>query len=87
MASGNLKTTSLKGNVTDKQGQPLAGVKVFVPSIEKSVYTDFDGNFQIQNVPLKEQTLKLSYISHNAEEVKLDPTDLNSSLHLQLRSR
>ena len=87
LASGNLKTTDLKGNITDKQGEPLVGVKVYVPSIDKSVYTDFDGNFNITNVPMKEQSLQISYISYNEEEINIDAENLNSALHFELQSK
>lgn len=87
MASGNLKTTELKGSITDRSGQPLVGVKVYVPSLEKHVYTDFDGQFSIKDVPLKEQSLKITYISFEEKEVNLDLSTLNSSLHLELQSK
>ena len=87
IAGGNLKTTELKGNITDNQGEPLVGVKVYVPSLEKNVYTDFEGNFIIKNVPIKEQSIQLSYISFEQKEVKLQAEELTSSVHLELRSK
>ena len=87
LASGNLKTTKLQGTVTDKQGEPLAGVEVYIPSLKKSVYTDFDGNFSVESLPIQEQTLKVSFISYQEQEVDLRLDDLKSALHLELRSR
>lgn len=87
LAGGNHKTTDLKGTITDKQGQPLAGVKIHIPSLKRDIYTDFEGQFSIQDLPLKEQSIKLSYISFEEKEVKLELDQLSSSLHLELRSK
>lgn len=86
-AGGNLKTSSLKGTITDISGEPLAGVKIHIPSLQKDVYTDFDGNFSIDEVPIKSQSIELSYISFEQKEVILKPEHFNSSVHLELRSK
>lgn len=86
-AGGNIKTTELKGNITDRQGEPLAGVKIYIPSLERNIYTDFDGNFSIKDIPLKKQAIKISYISFEEKEVKLDLDELRSSVHFELRSK
>ena len=86
-AGGNNKTTELKGTITDKQGEPLAGVKIYIPSLEKDIYTDFNGEFSIKDLPLKKQAIKLSYITFEEKEISLDLDQLSSSLHLELQSK
>ncbi|MAY84616.1 MAG: hypothetical protein CMP59_10830 [Flavobacteriales bacterium] len=84
---GNLKTTELKGQVLDQQGEPLAGVKIHLASIDKDIYTDFDGNFVVENVPLTEQSIQLELISFEKQEILVDANSLKSELHLELKSR
>ena len=87
LAGGNLKTTDLKGQVTDQQGEPLIGVKVHLSSIDKDVYTDFDGKFVVKDVPMTEQNIQLEYVSFNKQEVLVDAASLQSNLQLELKSR
>lgn len=56
---------SIKGQVTDEKGDPLAGVEVFVEGIDKKVYTDFDGNFEVSQLKNGTYTLKFSYVAYN----------------------
>lgn len=86
-AGGNLKTTDLKGQVVDQQGEPLAGVKVHLSSIDKDVYTDFDGNFVVEDVPVKEQSIQLEFVSFDKQEILVDAGSLESDLQLELKSR
>lgn len=74
-------TTSLSGKVLDKiTGEALVGVKVSVAGSEKSVYTDFDGNFQISGVLPGNVELTASYISYKqkTEKVNVDLTKSNT---------
>jgi len=87
LAGGNKKTTDLRGVVTDKLGMPLAGVEIDVPSLDKKVYTDFEGNFTLSGLPLEQQSIKLSYISFEEKEISLDPTQVNSAVHFELQSK
>ncbi|KAB2913106.1 MAG: carboxypeptidase-like regulatory domain-containing protein [Bacteroidetes bacterium] len=56
---------SIKGQVTDEKGDPLAGVEVFVEGLDKKVYTDFDGNFEVNQLKSGTYTLKFSYVAYN----------------------
>lgn len=86
-AGGNLKTTELKGQVTDQQGNPLAGVKVEVSGVNNEVYTDFDGNFSIENVPLENQSIELEYISFRKEKLQVEAASLSSMIQIELKSK
>jgi hypothetical protein len=58
-------TTKLSGKVLDKiTGESLAGVKITINNSEESVYTDFDGNFEITNIRPGKTEIVASYISY-----------------------
>jgi hypothetical protein len=66
-------TLSVQGKVIDKNtGEALAGVSVIVAGEE--VFTDFDGNFNI-NISLDE-SVEVSFISYKS--VKIEAEDLNT---------
>ena len=57
-------TTSISGKVFDKiSGEALTGVKVSIDGTEKTVYSDFDGNFEISNIKPGNHKITASYIS------------------------
>src|SRR5574344_100728 len=45
--SGNTMISDLKGTVTDSQGEPLIGVSISNPNLEKGVFSDINGRFAI----------------------------------------
>ena len=58
-------TTKLSGKVLDKiTGESLAGVKITINNSEESVYTDFDGNFEISGVRPGTTEIIASFISY-----------------------
>jgi len=78
-AKSAVMTTSLSGKVLDKvTGEALAGVKVSVQGTEKSVYTDFDGNFEINGIVPGNVELCTNYISYKSNVEKIN-VDLNKS--------
>jgi len=61
--SGSMMQVPLKGIVIDKNtGEPLTGVAVKVNN--ETVYTDFEGNFEINDLYPGEYDLQVSYISY-----------------------
>lgn len=68
-AENVVSTTTVRGTVTDAQGEPLAGATVSVKGTSQAVATDFDGNFTINNV--KGKTLTVSYIGFKPAEVAI----------------
>jgi len=66
-------TTSVSGKVFDKiTGEALAGVKVTIDGTNKSVYTDFDGNFEIEGLREGEVEIMASYISYEEKSKKVN---------------
>jgi hypothetical protein len=78
-------TTSISGKVFDKiTGEALAGVKLTVAGSEKSVYSDFDGNFEIDGVQQGNIELAASYISYK-NKVELVNIDLSKSNRVNIK--
>ena len=71
-----IKTTTLKGKVVDNS-ESLTGVKVTIDNQETVVYTDFDGNFSLENVPVGLHKIELSLITYKNKEVEIDLSQEN----------
>ncbi len=63
---------TVRGVVTDTQGEPLVGVTVQVEGTSTGTVTDMDGNFVLQNVP-SNATLEVSYVGMTTQVVSLNP--------------
>ncbi|WP_159441018.1 SusC/RagA family TonB-linked outer membrane protein [Pedobacter caeni] len=63
------KAIDISGKVTDENGQPLIGATIVIKSSKRSVTTDKDGAFQLQNVE-ENELLLISYIGYQIREVK-----------------
>ena len=57
------QTISVKGNVRDQSGEPMAGVNVIVEGTTIGTMTDSNGNFTL-NVPSTSIKIKFSYIGY-----------------------
>ena len=55
------QSRTLKGTVTDTQGEPIIGANIMVVGATKGVITDLDGKYSIQ-IPVNDAVLKFSYI-------------------------
>ena len=58
----------VKGQVVDKSGEPVIGATVKVNGSNTGTVTDFDGNFELKNVPTG-GALTISYIGYKTQEV------------------
>jgi len=70
MLSVNQSTTSVKGVVTDRTGEPLIGVSVSVEGTTIGSMTDIDGNYEIR-VPSEHSKIKFSYIGYKDQIVDI----------------
>lgn len=74
-AANAVMTTSVSGTVLDNiTGEALAGVKVSVKGTEKSVYTDFDGNFELEGVKEGPMEIQAQYISYKQKNETFNVT-------------
>jgi len=67
-----LKSFSLSGKVVDNGGS-LTGVKVVLDNKEIVVYTDFEGNFSINNVLEGDHVISFSMVAYDTEIIKINP--------------
>ncbi len=79
-------TTSISGVVIDKEtGESLAGVKIELE--DKVVYSDLDGNFEINNIVPGNYKINTSLISYNSESVEVDCKLKNKDLEIALDNK
>ncbi len=74
-SSAEMTTTSVNGTIIDKaNGEVLAGVAVKLVGTDIVVYSDFDGNFQINNLKPGKYQIESDMISYKKknEIVKLE---------------
>lgn len=70
------KVLKVSGKIIDQQtGEALTGVKVFIEGSENAVYTDFDGEFEMEYVESKDAQLTVSLISYENKNFKLGCSD------------
>ena len=82
---GKLKSFSISGKVFDSN-ESLTGVKVMLDGKEIIVYTDFDGNFTLENVLPGEHTVSFSLITYNNKEIKFNPAN-NNTLEIKMETK
>lgn len=83
------KLKSITGTVVDGDMETMVGVRVEIVELEKTVYTDFDGNFVLQNLTPGTYTLKVSHVSYQSEETTVYNVDVEDSttFDIQLKSK
>lgn len=62
------KTVTVKGTVTDTNGEPLIGATVKVPGKSTGSVTDLDGNFKL-DITDKDKSLTVSYVGYKTQVV------------------
>ncbi|MBN1339928.1 MAG: carboxypeptidase-like regulatory domain-containing protein [Bacteroidales bacterium] len=65
------ETVSITGQVTDFiSGEALTGVEVTIEGTDIKTYTDFDGNFKVDNLKAGKYNIIASYISYKKSLVE-----------------
>ena len=78
-------TFELSGYIIDEiSGEALVGVAVRIGS--QTTYTDFEGQFKIENLSLAQVTLKTSYVAYEDKEMEINP-DSKSELRIALKEK
>ena len=80
-----LQHYSISGKVIDNN-ESLTGVKIILDGKEVVVYTDFDGNFTINNVLAGEHTMALILITYNNKVITFNPKS-NKQLEIVLDAK
>ena len=68
------QVSTVKGTVRDENGEPLAGVSIFVKDTQVGTVSDIDGTFNLRGVPAGAKTLVISFIGMETQEVPVQPT-------------
>jgi hypothetical protein len=78
----------IKGKVVDEKGEPLVGAEVIIEGTTTKVYTDFDGNFVIQQNQVGNYTVVCTYISYKETKAELKAVPSGSeSTQIQLQKK
>lgn len=75
---------TVKGTVVDQTNEPVIGASVQVNGTKTGTVTDYDGNFELKNVP-DNAIITFSYIGMKSKEVKASSTTLNVQLQEDLQ--
>ena len=81
----NNKVVILRGVVKNETGETLQGATVSVQGTKLITSTAKDGSFELKDVP-EAATLRISYVGHSAEIVKLKPGQLAVNVTLNRSS-
>jgi hypothetical protein len=58
---------TIRGTIRDADTQaPITGAAVYLPEVQKGVYSDEQGNFRLPNIPLGRYTLYISFLGYEA---------------------
>lgn len=80
-------TVALTGTITDSQsGELLAGVEVNIEGTDTKTYTDFDGNFQFQDIKPGEYKIVTNYISYNKTSETLEVDGKKNRVQIKLEN-
>jgi hypothetical protein len=82
------EATVLTGTVVDQStGEALPGAQVKISGIEQAVYTDLDGNFEVQSIKAGTYAVEISLISYEENKIKnlVLSYDKKSALKVELR--
>ena len=67
--------TSLRGKITDKNGEPIVGVSLYFPDLKTGTVTNSDGNYTIDNLPKRKMVVQINSVGY---KMILDKIDLSS---------
>jgi hypothetical protein len=85
--TASAKTVSISGTVMDMNtGEALTGVEISVDGTNVKVYSDFDGNFTIDQLSPGEYDIVASYISYKKSLVEDFKADGSSSVKIKLQA-
>ncbi len=80
-----LKKAVVKGKVLDNH-ESLTGVKIMVDNIPTTVYTDFEGNFMLNNLTQGKHTFSFSMVAYENKIIEIDLTE-SQNIEVKLDSK
>ena len=81
------QNVSLKGRVTDQDGEPLVGATIYLQEVKKGTTANFNGMYQFSNLTSGNYTLSVSFIGYETStlDVRLDHSMENVDFSLASR--
>ena len=64
----------LHGKITDRNGEPLIGVSIYIPELKTGGITNAEGIYNIENLPLRKVNIQISSVGYN---MRLDTLNLS----------
>ncbi len=79
---------NIGGVVTGKNGEPISGVNITLPQLNRGAVTESDGSYQLGNVPSGTYTISFSFVGYATRTQRVtinndQTTELNISLKQQ----
>lgn len=65
------QSRSVSGLVVDEKGEAIIGASVSVPGSKLSTVTDLTGYFKLNNIPVAQQKIQVSYLGYLAQAVDI----------------
>jgi hypothetical protein len=85
MSLFSFSQSKINGVVKDRKGEPIFATNVYLKSaIQKGVTSDFDGNFSLNIVNLKD-TLIVSFIGYETKEIPIKNIDISKKVVIILK--
>jgi iron complex outermembrane recepter protein len=82
------QTGRVSGQVEDERGAPLPGANIILPDLAIGTSAGIDGRFSLENVPVGEHRLMVSFIGFEAHEQVVAVRDAEATvIGIQLRER
>jgi len=74
---------AISGSVVDNSNlEGLIGASILIAETGQTIYTDFDGNFELPALVSGKYTLKIAMISY--QEVVINDIEINNNIELNL---
>lgn len=78
------QTYQIEGTVTDYQtGEALVGVALKLKGTDKKIYTDLNGNFEINELPSGTYDIEIDYVSYKDVTLK-NVSTLSSEMNIKV---
>ncbi|MCC5937246.1 MAG: TonB-dependent receptor [Lunatimonas sp.] len=75
VGNGQSDTNSLSGIVLDSDTkEPIPGVTVFIPELNRGSVTNLDGSFQLALLPAREITLQFTFVGYSSVILRTNPS-------------
>lgn len=77
--------TSISGNITDLENNPLIGVEIYIQKLHIGTTSDIDGNYTLKNLPHGKLEIIYSYYGFEPISKELDVHDNLTYFNIQLK--